>query len=63
MVKLVIMPKVMPSGLCLPPTDEAERIMGNNGQIQGAMIVTKPAIKVKNSSIGMRYILSQIPKL
>ena len=43
----------MPSGLCLPAADEAERMIGSNGQIQGAMIVTKPARKVKNSSISI----------
>lgn len=51
------MPRVMPNGLCLPPTDEAERIMGNNGQIHGAKIVTNPAMKVKNSSISINLIL------
>ena len=50
MVKLVIIPRVMPIGLCLPSTDEAERIIGNNGQIQGASMVMNPEIKEKNKS-------------
>ena len=49
-VKLVMTPKVMPKGLCLPLPEEAERTIGNNGQMQGARIVTKPARKENKSN-------------
>jgi len=38
----------MPKGLCLPLPDDAESTIGNNGQIQGANIVTKPARNENN---------------
>ena len=65
MVKLDIMPSVIPSGLRLPACEETERIIGNKGQMHGARIVTKPARKVKRSNISilpsivktMRYFL------
>ena len=44
-------PKVKPRGLRFPLPDEAEKIIGKSGQIQGAKIVASPAKKLKRSSI------------
>ncbi len=50
-VKLAITPKVIPNGLLFPlPVTDEDRIMGNNGQIQGARIVTKPDINANSNN-------------
>jgi len=49
-VKLMIKPRIMPSGfLRLPPTDP-ERTIGSIGKIQGEIIVTIPARKANAKS-------------
>jgi len=53
MVKLSIMPSVIPSGRRCPPfpaTDE-DKTIGKSGQIHGARIVTRPDKNAKSKSI------------
>ena len=42
-IKLIITPSVIPSDFLLPPPEDAENTMGNNGHMQGAKIVINPA--------------------
>lgn len=42
-----IIPKVIPRGFRLPPVVVEDKIIGRNGQIQGANIVINPEIKAK----------------
>lgn len=53
MAKLTMIPRVIPSGLRFPPVDEAERTIGNSGQIHGAKMVTSPEIKEKKRSVSI----------
>lgn len=52
-VKLVMIPSVMPNGLLLPAPTDTERMIGNNGQMHGARIVTNPARNEKKSNTGI----------
>ena len=54
--KLVMIPRVIPSGLRCPPLVVADKIIGNNGQMHGAKIVTSPEIKAKTSNTPIRLI-------
>lgn len=57
-VKLTIIPSVTPSGLLwLLPVAEAERTIGNSGQMHGAKIVTSPA---RNANPKSKIILIDI---
>lgn len=56
MEKLVIIPKVIPSGFLCPPVVEEERIIGKSGQIQGAKIVVNPARKAKSKRMTMQLL-------
>ena len=52
-VKLAIIPSVIPSGLDFPPVEDDDKMTGSNGQMQGAKIVIIPEIKAKSSNINI----------
>ena len=43
--KLIIIPRVMPSGFLCPPVAVADKMIGRSGHIQGARIVISPDTK------------------
>jgi hypothetical protein len=53
-VKLAIIPSVIPRGFDFPPVEDDDKMTGSNGQMQGAKIVIIPEINAKSSNIGIR---------
>lgn len=49
--KLNIMPTTIPSGFCLPPVADDDKIIGKSGQIHGAKIVIRPETKENPNNI------------
>ena len=52
--KLNMIPNVIPSDFLCPPVTDEDKIIGNNGQIHGARIVTKPDRNAKKRRITIR---------
>ena len=51
--KLIIIPRVMPNGFLRAFVTDEERMIGSNGQIHGAKMVTNPDKKAKNNKINI----------
>ena len=56
-VKLVITPSVIPNGRLFPLPEDADKTIGNNGQMHGAKIVTSPAKNAKKRRMTMNLFL------